>query len=275
MDRDKFTGGDQQYLRDDQYRDPVKLQARADLHAKYGTAGVGWFPWVVGQIEWPQGGDVLEVGCGPGWLWAEAAADLPGDLRITLTDLSPGMVAVAGERASRHFGTVEAREADAQSLPFADGAFDVVVANHMLYHVPEPARAVAELARVLRTGGVLEAATVGPGHLRELWEIRAEVFGGRPVSGTADAFGSASGLSLLQQDFGTVEWREYEDRLLCTSPDDVLAALTSSPPGEDASPSQLRALRLAVDRRFEAEGGTLPVSKETGAFVARVPLRRH
>jgi hypothetical protein len=72
--RDKFTGGDQQYLRDVQYSDPAKLTARANLHIRYGTATVAWFPWVAAEIDWPTHADVLEVGSGPGWLWAEAAA---------------------------------------------------------------------------------------------------------------------------------------------------------------------------------------------------------
>ena len=172
--RDKFTGGDQKYLRCDQYRDPTKLAARADLHAKYGTANVRWFPWVAGQIDWPFYGDILEVGCGPGWMWEEAASQLPSELRLTLTDLSAGMVDVALDRASTVFETVQGCEVDAQRLPFKPESFDVIVANHMLYHVPEPSRAVTEFARVLRPHGVLVAGTVGEGNLRELWQIRSE-----------------------------------------------------------------------------------------------------
>ncbi len=135
MSREKLIGRDQDYLRNVQYRDPGNLAARADLHTKYSSAPVAWVPWVLTQIDWPAAGDVLEVGCGPGWLWAAGSA-LPAGLRLTLSDLSPGMVAVARERAldaGRHLA--EARVADAQELPFAAGTFDVVVANHMLYHV--------------------------------------------------------------------------------------------------------------------------------------------
>lgn len=271
--QDKFAGGDQRYLREVQYGDPTKLTARADLHIRYRTAAVAWFPWVVAQLDWPPEGNVLEVGCGPGWLWAEAAADLPAGLRLTLTDLSPGMVEVATERVRGlpRFELVEARQADAQRLPFDQGAFDVVVANHMLYHVPEPARAVAELARVLRPDGALMAATVGPGHLRELWEIRAEVFGGPVSLETAEVFGSVTGARLLRRSFGAVEWREYDDELRCTSLEDVLAFITSTPPGEDASPGQLNDLRRALEALFDAGEGVFTVSKETGVFLASDP----
>ena len=147
-----FAGGDQDYLRDVQYRDSARLAARANLHIKYGTAAMPWFVWVVKQLEWPRAAKVLEVGCGPGWLWVEAPPELPSDLELTLTDLSPGMVneALARVGESGRFRTVQARAADAQELPFEDASFDVAVANHMLYHVPDPGRAIAELARVLR-----------------------------------------------------------------------------------------------------------------------------
>jgi SAM-dependent methyltransferase len=266
---------DQRYLRDVQYKDPVKLTARADLHVKYRTAPVAWVPWLVAQLDWPSAGDILEVGCGPGWLWAEGAAALPHGMRLTLTDLSNGMVDVARERALAlaQFEAVEARVADAQTLPFGDHAFDVVVANHMLYHVPDPARAVAECARVLRPDGVLMAATNGPRHLRELWEVRSEVFGGPPTSVHTDIFGSVSGRSILEASFADVEWRPYDDELRCTDPDDAVAFLTSSSPGEDASADELRDLRRAVGRRFDEGEGVFRITKESGVFLARRPTR--
>jgi SAM-dependent methyltransferase len=274
MAKDIDLRRDPDYLREVQYRDPSKLAARADLHVRYGTAALGWVPWVIAQVDWPPAGDVLEVGCGPGWLWADAAA-LPAGMRLTLTDLSPGMVAVARDRAgaSSRLELVEARVADARELPFDDEAFDVVIANHMLYHVPAPETAVAELARVLRPDGVLMAATSGSRHLRELWEIRAEVFGGPPTSVNTERFGSVTGAAILRQRFSSVEWREYADTLRCTSVDDVVAFLTSSPPGEDASADQLTVLRRAVQSRFDTGAGVLGVAKETGLLLARG--RRH
>jgi SAM-dependent methyltransferase len=266
-----MTGVDPQYLRDVQYKDPAKLTARADLHARYGTAPVGWPAWVRAQIDWPVPGDVLEVGCGPGWLWADADADLPVGLRLTLTDLSPGMVEAARHRvtASSAVELADARVADAQELPFGDDAFDVVIANHMLYHLPDPGRAVTELARVLRPGGTLVAATNGPRHLCELWQIRSEVFGGPPTSRNTEIFGTVTGRAILGRSFAAVKWREYEDTLRCTDPDDVVAFLTSASPGEDASPDQLAELRRVVDERFDTGGGVFTVSKETGVLLAR------
>jgi SAM-dependent methyltransferase len=271
--RDPFVGGDQAYLRDVQYRDPGNLTARANLHIRYGTASVPWFDWLVSQIDWPTEGEVLEVGCGPGWLWAEAARSLPPGLRLTLTDLSPGMVAEAHERVGSldRYAALHARPADAQALPFADDSFDVVVANHMLYHVPEPAEALAELARVLRPGGVALTATNGVGHHREMWEVAAEVFGGAAESQAIDAFGDVSGSRMLGERFAAVDWRDYPDELHITDRDDVVAYYLSHPPGEGASAEKQAELVAALDRAFAAGGGVFRVTKRAGAFVSTGP----
>jgi SAM-dependent methyltransferase len=271
--RDAFAGGDQAYLRDVQYRDSSRLAARASLHVKYGTAPVAWFPWVATQVAWPLGARVLDVGCGAGWLWAEASAHLPSGLHLTLTDLSPGMVAEAVARVGglgRH-RRVDGRVADVQALPFAADSFDVVVANHMLYHVPDPRLAVAELARVVSPDGVLMAGTSGADHLRELAEIRAEVFGGPRVLATVGIFGIEVAEPMLRRCFVDVEWRNYDDWLDCTDPDDVLAFLASTPPVEDANHEDRRRVVDAVHRRFAAGGGRMRVSKETGVFVCARP----
>jgi SAM-dependent methyltransferase len=271
-----MAGGDQQYLREVQYGDLTRLAARANLHIKYSTAPIEWYRWVVAQTHWPPNAQVLEVGCGPGGLWVNAADDLPSGLRLTLTDLSPAMVAAARDRVQdlAKYAAVRAEEADAQQLPFADASFDVVVGNHMLYHVPDPARAVAELARVLRDDGVVIAATNGPHHLVELWEIRAEVFGPAFARDEGvEVFGPVSGLPTLNRWFEYVEWREYDDELRCTDPNDVIAFITSAPPGEDASAEQLLQLDRAVRSRFDADG-MLTVSRDTGVFLCRDPRAR-
>lgn len=61
--------------------------------------------------------------------------------------------------------------ADAQALPFADATFDAVIANHMLYHIPDLPRALAEIRRVLKPAGRFYASTIGREHMHELDEL--------------------------------------------------------------------------------------------------------
>ncbi|CAN0479438.1 unnamed protein product, partial [Phaeothamnion confervicola] len=162
-----------------QYGTSDRLAARARLHARYTTAAMPWFDWVAGQFGIIDGDRVLEVGCGAGWLWEQTNIPVATGTSITLVDLSPGMVDEAVERVTgtRRFGSVRGEPADAQSLPFDARSFDRVIANHMLYHLAEPASGVAELARVVVDDGTVIAATTGSRHMQELWRIRAEMFG--------------------------------------------------------------------------------------------------
>jgi ubiquinone/menaquinone biosynthesis C-methylase UbiE len=95
---------------------------------------------------------VVEVGSGLGDFCAWASATLEGE--VVAVDASPRMVELAAQPG------VEAVVADMRQLPFADAAFDCVVANFVLYHVPDPAIAIAEFARVLQPGGILLTSTL-------------------------------------------------------------------------------------------------------------------
>ncbi len=270
--RGEQLGADPDHLRERQYKDPTNLNARMALHAKYVQAPEPWHRWLVGRIAWSEGDRVLEVGCGTGALWVKAAPVLPR-LGLTLTDLSPGMLEAA-TRAVQPLERIElvgARTADVMELPFADGAFDVVLANHMLYHLPDIDRGVAELARVLDPAGVLVAATNGANHVDAVAELARQVLGWSPSDFVARRFGKENGGDVLRRSFGWVEWHEHPSTMVITEPADVEAYIVSSTAGQQASPAARTALRAAIGERFRAAGGTLEVRTESGCFVARSP----
>src|SRR5262245_12594170 len=143
---------DPAYLRSEQYRTAENLQARMQFHARFGARGSDWHAWVFDRLRLPSECRVLEIGCGTGALWQENATRIPEGWEILLSDLSPGMLEQSRlnlRDAARSFWTVAA---DAQALPCPDAAFDAVLANHMLYHVPDRPQALAEIRRVLRPG---------------------------------------------------------------------------------------------------------------------------
>ena len=263
------TWHDDKYLQTVQYADSNRLSARANIHAKYGRGD--WFSWLASQPDWPCEGDVLEVGCGAGWFWGEAASHLPARLRLQLTDLSHGMVteALKRARASAQWNQVVGRVADASALPFPDSSFDVVLASHLLYHLPDPRDGVTEIARVLRPTGTAVIATNGISNMRELLDLRRSVFGGRHGDQVSSAFALENGRPILEAAFKTIELRQYPDLLVCTDPRDIIDYLTSSPPGDGASEHQIEALHEAVTIAFRRSGGKFTVTKDVGVFLCR------
>ena len=101
----------------------------------------------------PEGARLLEVGCGTGVL-TRVLAGIAGVESVVGVDLAPSLLDKARELAAGR-PNIRFEQADARALPFADASFDVVVFDSTLSHVPEPERALAEAARVLRPGGWL------------------------------------------------------------------------------------------------------------------------
>jgi ubiquinone/menaquinone biosynthesis C-methylase UbiE len=137
----------------------------------------------------------LEVGCGPGDMAARVANEL--GIEVVALDLSPRMVELARERG------VDACVGDVQELPFADESFDCAVAAWMLYHVPDLDCGLAELARVLRPGGRLVAATNSIDNMHELWDLV-----GRDRHTEKIQFFAENGEEPLRRHFGSVERRD-------------------------------------------------------------------
>jgi SAM-dependent methyltransferase len=152
----------------EQYATNANLRARIALHDKYSRTPVRYPHWVFDGYAFGDEAEVLEVGCGDGNIWRENLDRIPPGWRLTLTDFSPGMVEAAraalGDRA-------EYAVADVHALPFPDASFDAVIANHMLFHVEDRPRALAEIARVLRPGGAFRATAIGLDHIREIREL--------------------------------------------------------------------------------------------------------
>jgi len=119
---------------------------REQVRAKLSKALGGWPPEPFG--------DALEIGSGTGYFSLNLLqAGLIG--HATATDLSPGMLRTLKRNASRLGVEVRTEQADAESLPFADGSFDLVFGHAVLHHIPDLGRAFAEFHRVLRPGGML------------------------------------------------------------------------------------------------------------------------
>ncbi len=113
-----------------------------------------WFadvrPWVCRLAT----GRTLEVALGTGL----NLPHYPSGLDLTGVEWSPSMLAVARARAADLGVVADLRQGDARELGFDDGTFDTVVMTFSLCSIPDPARAVDELARVLRPGGLLVLA---------------------------------------------------------------------------------------------------------------------
>jgi ubiquinone/menaquinone biosynthesis C-methylase UbiE len=147
--------------------------------------------------EWlniPAGGVALDVGSGPGNVTAALAQSAGPDGLALGVDISEAMLtrAVRNE-AGPHVGFIRA---DAQRLPLRDNTVDAVVSMAVLQLVPDPAAALAEMARVLRPGGRLAIMVPTAGRAARLWQllpnIGAHAFGEDEIADILEDNGFAS-----------------------------------------------------------------------------------
>jgi SAM-dependent methyltransferase len=261
------TISDQTYLLRHQYKNARNLEARIGLHARFSTNGHGWHPWVFDHLTpLPAQSRVLELGSGPGQLWAQSLQRVPPGWDVTLSDLSPGMVEEArgNLRHSNHPFTFAV--IDAQAIPYGDGSFDAVIANHMLNHVPDRQRAFREIRRVLRPGGRLYAATTGQSHLRELVHLVARIDPALPFQDGV-AFTLEDGTQQLSPWFSRIELHHYEDALAITEAAPLIAYVRSTRAGAALAGDRLTRLTAAIEQELAARG-TIHVTKATGLLEA-------
>jgi len=153
----------------DDYKDETQRQWDNDPCGSHYVAGASrhtleWFtkieehrygeygPWMPELMEFAQHGgqDVLEIGGGMGTDLAQFARH---GARVTDVDLSSGHLQIAQENFALRGLTGRFVHQDAETLPFADGSFDLVYSNGVLHHTPNTAEVIGEIFRVLRPGG--------------------------------------------------------------------------------------------------------------------------
>jgi SAM-dependent methyltransferase len=256
---------DQTYLLTRQYQNASNLEARIALHVRFSTNTCGYYPWIFDHLDLPPHSRVLELGCGTGRLWLENKDCMPEDWDVTLSDFSPGMVQEAQQNLRHSQRSFAFAVIDAQVIPYEDERFDGVIANHMLYHVPDRPQALAEIRRVLRPGGKLCATTNGQAHLRELNRFVPE----RETDfGREHGFNLENGRDELAPWFSTIVLHRYEDALVITEAEPLIAYFLSTRIASALDDEARADLARRVEQELAAHGA-IHVTKASGLFEAR------
>lgn len=259
------------------YAAPDRLQARIALHGFSPADAEDFHRWLwrvaVRPDALPANAQVLEVGAGSARMWRAVADRVPSGWHLTLTDRSPGMASEAGAALDELGRTADVGVADATALPFADGTFDLAFANHMLYHVPEPARAASELRRVLRPGGRLVAATNGDGHLAEVVAVLSELASGWPDLRVDTperlSFRLENGAQVLGHAFTDVARHDHPGALRIDDADALARYLASMTYAPDAATGAAVVAWIRDRAERAVANGPLVVRQRSGAFVAQ------
>ncbi len=246
-----------------QYSTADKLNTRISIHSKYSVNKQGFGNWIVSHYQIAEGMSVLELGCGTGDMWLGQKDLIRRCARFVLSDFSAGMIGKAKETL-RGYDEIDYRVIDIQDIPFGDRAFDVVIANMMLYHVPDLARGLREVRRVLKEDGTFYCATYGEHGMMAY--IRG-LFGDDQVQSRVNAsFTLQSGEAKLKSVFSHVRREIYEDALEVTNAEDMVDYICSLTGMTDLRQIPRDEIRSVLERNMK--NGILRIPKEYGMFIA-------
>lgn len=258
-----------------EYADESQLNVRYLTHQRYTLDPVDFVEWTLARVPWRGDERVLDVGCGPGDLLRSMARRPAGWRLLAGLDFSPGMARRAAELSAGlplHFFA-----ADGQWLPVPEASFDVVLARHMLYYVPDIDGAVAEATRVLVPGGRLVTTTNSAATMPEFWDFCDRVAGRFPglllPARNAERFALEDAPGFLAPHLTGIETHELRGTLRFPAAQPFVAYYASTraemvAPGHDEAEWQaaLEWLTAEVEAHI-ARHGCLDVTKVGGAVT--------
>jgi ubiquinone/menaquinone biosynthesis C-methylase UbiE len=255
-----------------QYKNAANLSARINLHDLFSTNKYGWHKWFYDQLGLCEDMSVLELGCGNASLWLRNINRIPRNCKITLTDISEGMLEDARQNLGDYAKKFNLNQVDAQSIPYEDHSFDIVIADHIFYHISDKQKALSEIKRVLKKDGYLYVSTIGKRHLIELKELLEEFNSNIVISQLdfSEDFGLENGESQISHYFNSIELLKYEDSLIVTEIEPIIDYLysTTGNSKEMLVDEKLENFKKLMENKMKILGSIF-ITKDTGVFKSR------
>lgn len=259
----------------EQYKDSKNFSARIELNRRFSTNPYLWTVWILDHIQFPKHAKVLELGCGNAILWRSNRNRIPRDAHILLSDFSKGMLEDARNGLGSASNRFEYEVINATRIPHPDNSFDIVIANLMLYHIPDRRKTLYEISRVLNMSGALYATAFGMESMKELDDLVSK-FDNRincslkPIS---RVFGLENGKDQLDKYFEDVKLLKYHDELLVTEAEPLVNYVFSFTRVKRAiKDDEVNAFKGYVSDILENKGA-IRIKKEAGMFIAKKPKK--
>jgi len=258
----------------EQYSDTSRLRTRIETHRRFSERSESFLGWVVDGLDVGSGNLVLDAGCGYGACFDELRRR---GARMIGIDRSAAMV----RKAPRPGGTgspLGIGVGDLQELPIADGAMDRVLANYVLFHLPDLSRALREIRRVLKPGGravLTTNASDSQAALIALHDLAARAAGYTPRPRRTRRFTELDEPHVAAE-FAQCRLDTWDDALLFPTADDALRYYATGPidsiadrPADNSHRAPITATMTDLIQREIDRRGVLRVPKSAIRFTVQ------
>ncbi|HCW53057.1 MAG TPA: methyltransferase type 11 [Clostridium sp.] len=207
----------------EQYKNDKNLNLRKNLHS-YNINKIDWDKWCYKQIDFKKNSRVLEIGCGTGKLWEKNKEDIDETLDITVSDFSKNMLKIAKQKLKAIDRKFNFQEINAENIPYDDNTFDIVIAEHMIYLVPNMEQALSEIRRVLVPGGVFYVTSNSNESMKELNELVNDFDSnsGLNSNGYSTRFELENGEEILKKYFNKVDVEILDGKIIVDNPKPIV-----------------------------------------------------
>lgn len=255
----------------EQYKNAANIAIRIQLHKKYSINPMGWFQWIFSELNLKPNVKILEIGCGNGELWKVNQEMVPKDISLLLSDISVGMVNDARENMKNTSENITFQVFDCHEIPAEDEAFDIIIANHVVFYLKDREKALSEINRVLKNGGYFYCSTYGKEHMKEIDQLVKE-FDSRialSVINLYDVFGLENGKDPLTNYFKEVEPLIYDDHLMVDHEQPLLDYILSCHGNQhEYLKDRYSEFKEFIKRKLNKKG-TIKITKMAGIFRCR------
>lgn len=282
--RNYYEGSRDKSVIESVYGTERNLKAKYEVMEKYRLQQESFEEWVISRLLLSGTEYVLDLGTGNGRFSLPVSRILKGKTGFLIgCDLAEGVMLPSCVQAQTESLPMLHLAADAENLPFLSEQFDLAMANHMLYHLPNLHRGLAELSRVIKNTGKLLATTNSEKGMPELFllHLRTMELLGIPFGVKEDpiTFSLENGEQILREHFEQVELWTYEAGFKVADPMPVFqyyaaTQLYQGPMNDDNLPREVRdaiapCFMLLTEEMIRSNGGELVLSKPVGAFLCK------
>ncbi|WP_040328926.1 MerR family transcriptional regulator [Clostridium ihumii] len=253
-----------------QYENSENFKNRLSLHS-YNINKTPWNSWCFANIVFKNNMKVLEIGCGTGKFWSENQGNLNKDIEIVLSDYSKGMLDTTRENLINLNRNFIYNNFNAEHIPYDDDSFDIIIAQHMLYLIPNIDKALSEIKRVLKKDGTFYVTTNSCEAMKELNSLveKFDASMGLHSNGMCERFNLENGKDILKNHFKDTDVKVLKGKIITSDVEAVVSYKSSSIKGTEILKGNKKKEFTEYIRSYVDKNGTLEITTKAGMFICK------